>query len=37
MQGKKANHALLYLACEQMVFGVSQLQRKNWVKQLKKE
>ena len=28
---------LLYLACEQIVIGVKQLQRKNWVRQAKRE
>ena len=32
-----SNHALLYLACEQMVLGVRQLQGKKWVRQPKKE
>jgi hypothetical protein len=27
MQVRKTNHVLLYLACEQMVFGVKQLQQ----------
>ena len=26
-------HALMYLACEQMVAGVRQLQKKNWARQ----
>ena len=32
MQERKTNHILLYLACEQMMNEVRQLQRKNWVK-----
>ena len=35
MQERKTNHALLHLACEQML--VEQLQRKNWVRQPNKE
>ena len=27
------NHTLMYLACEQMVIGVIQLQSKKWVRQ----
>ena len=37
MQERKINHALVYLANEQMVFGVTQLQRKNFLKQPLKE
>ena len=37
MQERKTNHILMYLAYEQMVFGVIQLQRKNWVTQTKRE
>jgi hypothetical protein len=37
MQERKSNHILLCLACEQMVFEVKQLQRKNWVRQPMKE
>ena len=29
MQERNTNHILLYLACEQMIFGVKQLQVKN--------
>ena len=29
MQESKGNQILMYLACEQMMFGVRQLQRKN--------
>ena len=29
MQAQKTNHILLYLACEQTVFGVRQLQGKD--------
>ena len=28
MRERKTNHILLYLACEHMLFGVKQLQRK---------
>jgi hypothetical protein len=43
MQERKTSHIFLYLTSEQMVFGVKQLnelfklQRKNWIKQAKKE
>jgi hypothetical protein len=37
MQERKTNHTLMYLACEQMVFGVIQLQKQNWVTQTKRE
>ena len=37
MQERKTNHALLYLACEQIVFGDRLLQRKNCVRQPMKE
>ena len=37
MQERKTSHIWLYLACDQMVFGVRQLQRNNWVKQHKRE
>ena len=36
-QERKTSHIFLYLACEQIVFGVRQVQRKNWIKQPKKE
>ena len=32
---RKTNHIWLYLACEEMMFGVRQLQRNNWVIELK--
>ena len=32
MQERNTNHILLYLACDQMVIGVIQLQRKEWGK-----
>jgi hypothetical protein len=37
MQKRNTNHILLCLACEEMVFGVMQFQRKNWIRQPKKE
>ena len=37
MQEWKTNHILLYLACEQMVSGVNQLQKKNCVRPPKRE
>ena len=37
MQERKTNHTLLYLAYEQMVIKVRQLQRNNWVRQPKRE
>jgi hypothetical protein len=37
MQERNINHILLYLACEQTMFEVRQLQRKNVVRQLKRE
>ena len=36
MQEIKTTYNLLYLTCERMMFGVKQLQRKNWVRQSKK-
>ena len=37
MQERKSNHILLYLACEQTVFGAKQLQIKNRARQPERE
>ena len=31
---KMTYHALMYLACEQMMVGIKQLQKKKWARQL---
>jgi hypothetical protein len=37
MQERKTTYILMYLACEQTIFVVGQLQRKNWIKQPARE